>query len=199
MIRIVGSSSLRRMPDESALLAALESLRDRGALGELSLPRAVGHSESFLAPIPATARRLIDLGSGGGLPGLVIADRRPELKIVLTDRRERRGDLLRLACARLGFQDRVTVFVGDVTRLANDAAARGAFDVVTARAFGDPLWTLRCAQPFLSPDGVVIVSEAPDADRHSRWPADDVRGLGLRPADVDEFPFVRCFRLSGAF
>jgi 16S rRNA (guanine527-N7)-methyltransferase len=184
------------MPDESALLAALESLRDRGALGELSLPRAVGHSESFLAPIQATARRLIDLGSGGGLPGLVIADRRPGLTILLTDRRERRGDLLRLACARLGFQDRVSVFIGDVTRLANDPASIGAFDVVTARAFGDPLWTLRCARPFLSPVGVVIVSEAPGAARQTRWPDGDVRALGLRPADADEFPFVRCFQLS---
>ncbi len=185
------------MAEESALLAALESLRDRGALGEPSLPRAVGHSESFLAPIPATARRLIDLGSGGGLPGLVIADRRPDLMIVLTDRRERRGDLLRLACARLGLQDRVTVFIGDVTRLAKDAAAVGAFDVVTARAFGDPLWTLRCARPFLAPTGVVIVSEAPEASRRTRWPSDDVRALGLRPADLDEFPFVRCFQRLG--
>ncbi len=186
------------MPEESALLAALESLRDRGALGEPSLPRAVGHSESFLAPIPPTARRLIDLGSGGGLPGLVIADRLPDLTIVLTDRRERRGDLLRLACARLGLQERVTVFIGDVTQLAKDPAAIGAFDVVTARAFGDPLWTLRCARPFLSPTGVVIVSEAPGAVRQTRWPAAEVRAAGLRAAEADEFPFVRCFQLLDA-
>src|SRR4051812_41044653 len=96
-----------RFPDDAALIAALESLRDRGALGELSLPSAVAHAEAFLPPIPAAARRLIDLGSGGGLPGLVLAVRRPELEITLTDRRERRVDLLRLACARLGLETRV--------------------------------------------------------------------------------------------
>src|SRR3954471_13072331 len=102
------------MPDDAALLVVLESLRDRGALGEPSLPRAVAHAEAFLAPIAPGAATLIDLGSGGGLPGLVLADRLPTTEIVLTERRERRADLLRLAVTRLGWDGRVTVFAGDV-------------------------------------------------------------------------------------
>jgi predicted O-methyltransferase YrrM len=181
------------MPDDSTLLAVLESLRERGALGEPSIPRAITHAEAFVAPIPGAARRLIDLGSGGGLPGLVVAVRRPMLSIVLTERRERRGDLLRLACTRLGLEDRVSVFVGDVVALAKQASAKNSFDVVTARAFGDPLWTLRCAVPFLSPTGIIVVSEPPVVSIAERWPIDDVGDLGLRRIPVDEFAGVRCF------
>ena len=182
------------MPDDSALLAVLESLRERGALGEPSLPRAVAHAEAFLAPIPPHARRLIDLGSGGGLPGLVLADRLSSTEVVLTERRERRADLLRLAVSRLGWADRVTVFAGDVVALARDAQMAAAFDVVTARAFGDPLWTLRCAAAFVAPTGIVVISEPPDTDVDQRWPADQVAQLGMAPAAPDDFPSVRCFQ-----
>ena len=78
------------MADDSALLEVLESLRERGALGESSLPQAIEHADAFVAAIPPLTRRVIDLGSGGGLPGLVVAMRLADAEIVLTDRRERR-------------------------------------------------------------------------------------------------------------
>ena len=192
MIRIVGSSSLRRMADDQALLDALASLRDYGALGEQSLPQAIAHADAFVAAIPAGCRRLIDLGSGGGLPGLVLACRLPEVAVVLTDRRERRTDLLRRACARLGLTERVTVVTGDVARLSQRAELSASFNVVTARSFGPPLWTLTCARPFLAESGVVIVSEPPDSDVADRWPESEVAELGLRASAV-EFAHVRRF------
>jgi 16S rRNA (guanine527-N7)-methyltransferase len=182
------------MPDDAALLVVLESLRDRGALGEPSLPGAIAHAETFLAPLHLGTARLIDLGSGGGLPGLVLADRLPSTEIVLTERRERRADLLRLAVTRLGWENRVTVFAGDVVRLGRDPVMMGSFDAVTARAFGEPLWTLRCAAPFLTSSGIVVISEPPASDSAQRWPTDQVGALGLAPADPDDFPSVRCFR-----
>ena len=180
------------MPDDTELLAVLESLRERGALGETSLPHAVAHADLFLAAIPDTCTRLIDLGSGGGLPGLVLASRLTDVSIVLCDRRERRMDLLRLACTRLGLLDRVTVITTDVTALARRAEFAGEFDVVTARAFGDPLWTLRCAEPFLKADGVVIVSEPPTDSSTSRWPVHAVERLGLIVSPT-QFSQVRRF------
>lgn len=181
------------MPDDSALLAVLESLRERGALGEPSLPRAVAHAEAFLAPIGPGAIRLIDLGSGGGLPGLVLADRLPLAEVVLTERRERRADLLRLAVSRLGWTDRVSVFAGDVVALGRDPGMAGSFDAVTARAFGEPMWTLRCASAFVSASGVIVISEPPTSSVTERWPSDQVGQLGLMAAMRDDFPSVRCF------
>lgn len=172
------------MPDDTKLLAVLESLRDRGALGEASLGAAVAHADLFLAAVPPGCRRLLDLGSGGGLPGLVLACRLTDVTVVLTDRRERRMDLLRLSCAQLGLGNRVSVVTADVVALAGDDTYRASFDVVTARAFGEPIWTLRCAVPFLNEHGVVIISEPPEVDVQTRWPAQDVRRLGLRPSSV---------------
>jgi 16S rRNA (guanine527-N7)-methyltransferase len=178
------------MPDPE-LLSVLESLRTRGALGEESLARAIAHAEAFIAAIPDDAAALVDLGSGGGLPALVIAVERPGLRVVMTDRRERRMDLLRLACVRLGLDDRVTVLTGDVTMLGREAALAGRFDVVTARAFGAPLWTASCAVPFLAPHGSVIVSEPPPDERVGRrWDDDSLATLGLRRS-AEDFPMVQ--------
>lgn len=186
------------MPDDAALLSALEALRDRGALGEASLRAAVMHAEAFLAALPPSTRRVIDLGSGGGLPGLVLAVRLPEVEFVLTDRRERRMDLLRLACARLGLGDRVTVLTVDVADLGRQSDHIGQYDAVTARSFAEPMVTARCAAPLLSPTGVLVVSEPPaqsllspdEPEVASRWPAAALATLGLCAAGM-QFAVVR--------
>lgn len=175
------SSSPRRMPDDTRLLSVLASLRERGALGETSLQDAVAHAAVFVAAVPDDAARLIDLGSGGGLPGLVLAVRCPWLSITLVDRRERRMDLLRLACVRLEIADRVEVVTADVIRLANVSEHRATYDVATARAFGTPLFTMSCATPFLRLGGVLIVSEPPSpATLAERWPADELDARGYQ-------------------
>ena len=171
------------MADDSQLLEVLQSLRERGALGESSLTGAVAHAESFVAAVPPTANELLDLGSGGGLPGLVIAVRLPHLRVTLTDRRERRMDLLVRAATRLRIDHRVTVRTGDVRRLAREPQLAASFDVVTARSFGEPAWTMECAAPFLRPGGVLIVSEPPS---HVVAP-----GARWSPTDLDRFGFER--------
>ena len=186
------------MPDDFPLLNVLRSLRERGAIGEESLTQAIAHSEAFVAALPDQCRRVIDLGSGGGLPGLVVASRRPDLCVTLTDRRERRVDLLRLASAQLGFGDRITVVGGDVVRLGREPNLVGMFDAVTARSFGASLLTLRCAVPFLRGGGAVIVSEPPSPDALRRWPPEGVAALGLS-ASEQVFPFVRRFFLNERF
>ena len=44
---------------------------------------------------------MLDIGSGGGLPGLVIAHDRPDVHVTLIDRREKRTDLLQRQVTRL--------------------------------------------------------------------------------------------------
>ena len=67
--------------DDRPLIAALEDIRTRGAIGEASIVDAIAHADRFAALVPDEAIRLADLGSGGGLPGLVIGWRRPELRV----------------------------------------------------------------------------------------------------------------------
>ncbi len=165
------------MTDDDRLLATLAGIRERGAIGEASLEAAVAHADRFVAHVPAGARRLVDLGSGGGLPGLVIAVRCPELEVVLVERRTRRADLLRRAVTALALEERVTVLGMDVRGVAHDNA--GAFDVVTARSFAAPDITARWAGVLLRMGGVLIVSEPPQDDAE-RWPRVLLDRTGLR-------------------
>jgi 16S rRNA G527 N7-methylase RsmG len=123
---------------------------------------------------------------------LVLACRLEQTEIVLTDRRERRTDLLRRACIRLGLDDRVTVLTGDVARLCLRADLTQSFSVVTARSFGPPLWTLTCSAPYLVPTGVVVVSEPPEDLGELRWPPEEVLALGFKPS-TEAFAHVRRF------
>lgn len=154
------------MTDDGRLFAVLDGIRERGAIGESSLDAAVTHAEQYVRHIPADARRLADLGSGGGLPGLVIAVRRPDLALVLVERRTQRADLLRRAVLSLELGDRVSVQATDVKVLADDHA--GTFDVVTARSFAAPRVTARWASKLLRSAGLLIVSEPP-VDQPDRW------------------------------
>src|SRR6056297_4107399 len=116
MIRIVGSSSnptpdrtaVRVMssmgrptegapgPDAAPLDAALTEARRLGFLGEGEIAAVVQHARWFVGALGALAdgASILDLGSGGGIPGLVIANDRPSLSVTLIDRRAKRTDFL---------------------------------------------------------------------------------------------------------
>jgi len=163
------------MADDTPLHAALAVIQARGAIGERSLSDAVAHADRFVALVPSDARTLIDLGSGGGLPALVIAFRRPDLDVTMVERRSARADLLLRAVAALGLGDRVTVLATDVAEVCV-RRPRG-FDVVTARSFADPVVAAGFIDQLLNDHGVGLVSEPP-VDRTGAW------GLALE-GDVD--------------
>ena len=73
--------------------------------------------------------RVADIGSGAGLPGMVLAIARPDVHMTLIEPMERRTDWLRDESARLGLTN-VTV----VRARAEEAVGHGPFDQVTARA-----------------------------------------------------------------
>ena len=73
-----------------------------------------------------------DVGSGAGLPGLVLAIGRPDLKVSLIEPLQRRVTFLELAVEELGLQDRVEVLHGR----AEEFDPGVGFDVVTSRAVG---------------------------------------------------------------
>lgn len=165
-----------RHPD---LFETLRQAQRFGFFGDRAIDEAVAHADQYVSILDDRSGRLLDLGSGGGLPGLVIADARPDLEIVLLDRRQKRTDFLERAVRRLAF-DHVTVVcrdAGDVVRAVADGTDPG-YDVVTARGFGPPEVTLRTAAGSLRPGGCIVISEPPSGDR---WPAELLDELGLSP------------------
>lgn len=140
------------------------------------MEEAVEHARAFTRALEPVVGRVVDLGSGGGLPGLVVAFDRPDLEIVLVDRRQKRTDLLGRAVSRLGMERRVTVHCGDANRVP-DLFPEG-FDGVTARGFGPPATTLELAEAVLASGGHgrIVISEPPAGDR---WDPGVLAALGL--------------------
>lgn len=157
-------------------MQVLEGLQARGAIGTTALAAAVAHAERFVTLVPAGARRLADLGSGGGLPGLVIAVRRPDLEVVLIERRTNRADQLRRAVSALRIGSHVSVQATDVSEAVE--ALGGTCDVATARSFGAPSLVAKWGSALLREGGLLIVSEPP-VPGAERWPAKLLERHGL--------------------
>ena len=79
------------------------------------------------------ARKLVDVGSGGGLPGLPLKIARPELSVTLIEADLDKAAFLVRACAALGLQD-VEVVARRAEEVGRDPLYREAFDVAVARA-----------------------------------------------------------------
>ena len=171
--------------------AVLQRSHDLGLLGPGSVDPHVRHAGAFSALIPLGAR-MLDLGSGGGVPGLVVAVERLDLDVVLLDAGARRIAFLRWAVRQLDLGDRVAVAHGRAETLGHDPGLRETFDVVVARSFAAPAATAECASGFLRVGGVALVSEPPADDvgddestksegtTAPRWSRSGLAQLGLR-------------------
>jgi len=175
------------------LEAVLVDARGLGLLGPGPVAPQLEHARAFVRALPRDAR-VLDLGSGGGLPGLVVLAERPDVAVVLLDATQRRCDFLREACERLRFGDRAEVVCARSEDAARDPKWREAFDVVTARSFGPPSVTAECAVGFLGSGGTVLVSEPPEPDPN-RWPAEGLARLGLVAEPVAEAAPAHLVRL----
>jgi 16S rRNA (guanine527-N7)-methyltransferase len=183
------------MPDRTAdLRAALEEPARRGILGS-DIDGAIEHARQF-ARAMRPARRIVDLGSGSGMPGLVLAVDDAALQVVLLDASERRTDLLRRTVGRLGLADRAEVVCRPAEAFGRDHVHRGTFDAVVARAFGPPAMVAECGAPLLRLGGQLLVSEPP-AGGSDRWPAKGLADLGLRQ-DASPLPHLASFTLVDA-
>lgn len=121
----------------------------------------------------------LDLGSGGGLPGLVLALALAGSGWTLLDSRRRSGAFLSEAVARLGLDGRVRVVLARAEDAGRDAVHRGRYGLVVARGFGPPAVTAECGAPLLEQGGRLVVSDPPEAAA-GRWPAAGLASLGLR-------------------
>jgi 16S rRNA (guanine527-N7)-methyltransferase len=181
----------RPLSEADDLFGVLDEARRLGFLGSAPTTDVVTHARAFLPPL-SRARQILDLGSGGGVPGLVIAAVRPDAALVLLDASERRTDWLRRAVARLGWGERVEVMTGRAEQIGRQRAWRGTQDAVVARSFGPPLVTAECAAPFLRVGGRLVVSEPPETPA-DRWPGDALAEIGLRAVSQPAGPGVAVF------
>jgi len=153
-----------------------------GFLGPGPVEDHLRHAGAFRDAVPPPDLAL-DLGSGGGVPGLALARWWPGSRWVLLEGSERRSVFLRDAVEKLDLGERVTVVHAAAEDAGRDDSWRGRFDLVVARSFGPPAVVAECGAPFLRVGGRLVVSEPPSVEA-DRWPPGGLQKFGLDPEAV---------------
>jgi 16S rRNA (guanine527-N7)-methyltransferase len=139
------------------------------------------HLLDSLAALPLldgrAPRSAVDLGSGGGIPGLVLAMARPGMSWTLVDSVGKKADALRSFVSALGLTG-VQVLAERAEAIGRDPAHRGGHDLVTARACAALPVVAELALPLLRKGGTLIAWKGPIADAELRSGAAAARILG---------------------
>ncbi|MDA8039165.1 MAG: class I SAM-dependent methyltransferase [Actinomycetota bacterium] len=187
------------LPELPELREVLSEARRLGYMGPGDIEAHIGHSGAFACVVTslldgapsAVLSRLADLGSGGGVPALLIAlGLKASARCVLIEGSARRAAFLDGALRRLGLTGSAGVIAARAEEVGQRPELRGTFDIVTARAFGRPAVAVECAAPLLRVGGHLVVSEPPSrrvsvnlAGPSGRSGPSGVAGLGA-PAPV---------------
>lgn len=126
------------VPQQLQLLAFVDLLKKWNSTYNLTALRdeqsVINHhilDSLTLLPYVTKARGLIDVGSGGGMPGIPIAIARPDLPVALLDANSKKTSFLQQAAIELGLSN-VQVITGRVEAMVGEQ-----FDVITSRAFAE--------------------------------------------------------------
>jgi len=109
------------------------------------------------------ATKLIDVGSGGGLPGLPLKIARPELSVTLIEADKDKAAFLVRACAELGLHD-VEVVARRAEEAGRDPLYREAFDVAVARALAPMQVLAELCLPFVKVGGRLLAQKTANED-----------------------------------
>lgn len=171
------------------LSSALEESRALGFLGPGPIETHIAHAERYAEAWnqfrSGPPSRALDLGSGGGVPGLVLFDLWGT-DIVLLDSMEKRCRFLRSVISNDAVPRGISVMEGRAEELSREAELANSFDVVVARSFGPPAATAECAVRLLVEGGLLIVSEPPAIAQSTRWPRPGLDRLGLERLTSDD-------------
>ncbi len=154
---------------------------ERGLIGPLEVPRLwTRHVLNSAVAAPFFDGRAADIGSGAGLPGIVLAIARPDVHFTLIEPMERRTAWLNEQVSDLGL-DNVTV-----ARMRGEEWDGGRiFDVVTARAVSALRTLLPFTAPLVRPGGRLVLLKGANVDAEIGKAAKQISRYGLTDVAVE--------------
>lgn len=152
------------------------------------------HLLDSLAAVPAFAgaQNVLDVGAGGGLPGIVLAIARPDMQVSMIDTVHKKTAFLTQVKAELGLSN-ATIY----TKKVQELEAKQPFDVITSRAFADLSDFVNWSGHLLAEGGqfIALKGTAP-ADERERlpapWKVSDLQPLQVPGLDAERhLVFIR--------
>lgn len=120
----------------------------------------VADSLTVLPFLPVGEIRVVDVGSGGGVPGLVLAIARPDAQVTLVESTKKKAAFLKSAAEQMGLSN-VVVLDQRVEDVGNDPAHREQYDVATARAVATMDWLIEWCVPLVKKGGKFLAMKGP--------------------------------------
>jgi 16S rRNA (guanine527-N7)-methyltransferase len=117
-----------------------------------------------IVPLLPAAGNVLDLGSGAGFPGLVLAIIVPTLQVALIEARRKRVNFLKTVGRTIQLAN-LQVYEGRAEQLATTPFLRAAFDVVVTRATWRLALFLSLAAPFVKPGGQLLAMKGPKIEQ----------------------------------
>ncbi len=148
----------------------------RGLIGPREVPRLWERhllNCAVITDLMPAESTVADIGSGAGLPGIVLAIRRPDLRVTLVEPLLRRTTFLDLVVATMGLTN-VTVHRGRAEELHGEVV----FDVVTSRAVAPMERLARWSLPLVRPGGLFLAMKGSAAAEELASSSGTIRGLG---------------------
>ena len=159
----------------------------RGLIGPREVPRLWERhllNCAVITDLMPEDSTVCDVGSGAGLPGIVLALRRPDLQVTLVEPLLRRTTFLELAVSTMELSN-VRVHRGRAEDLPAGDDWAGGFDVVTSRAVAPMDRLARWSLPLVRPGGLLLAMKGSSAADELRSARPQIARLGGREATVE--------------
>lgn len=185
--QMAGALGLTMRPGEAALLERFENLL-LAANQETNLTRIVDRRDvlikhhldsltAFLAADFPPDGTVIDVGSGGGLPGIPLKIHRPDLQVSLLESSRKKCDFLREASRDLALPG-LSVLEGRAEDLGRQPMLRESFDVAVARAVAHLAVLAEICLPFVKVGGVLLAMKGAGGEAEARAASAATEALG---------------------
>ena len=142
----------------------------------------VGDALTLLPFLPAGPIALVDVGSGGGVPGIPLAIARPDARVMLVESTKKKAAFLKSAVAELGLGN-VSVSEWRAEEVGH-SNSRETFDVAVARAVATLDWLAEWCLPLVKKGGKLLAMKGARAAEEVPAAAKAVKMLGGGPAVV---------------
>ncbi len=185
-IRDAGEAWHKHIFDALTLLPLLAELSPREA-----------EKEADAAADAARPLRLIDVGTGGGIPGIPLAIAAPNVHVTLLEATGKKVEFLRAATEALGLTN-TTVVQDRAETIGQDRAHRETYDVAVARAVGHLAMLAELIVPLVRRGGVALAVKGEQAERELAEAGVALGKLGGRAAGVAQTPTGRIIVIEKA-